>query len=164
MKKEIYIDGLGSGTYEETFWTGKKIITINGVQFAKQSKTSYSAIINDELVFLNVYGNFFNGVNLVYGEQTVSVVPKTLWYEYVFAILSICLVVIWGSSVDLCEIIPVVGGAIGGALSAFVAFTALTYSKERKNPLHKVLIGLAGVAVAFLVCAFIGMLIVGALS
>ena len=40
------------------------------------------------------------------------------WYEYILALIIPIFVLTWGNSVYLCSIFPIVGGAIGGAISA----------------------------------------------
>lgn len=152
MVKEFIIERLGNCKYEESFWTGKKEFSINGVSLTKTSKTSFEGQINEMPVIVNLYGNFLKGLDILIGNETINLIPKTLWFEYLFMILSFLIPIVWGNSEDLCLIIPVVGGAIGGALGGLCAVLTLVYSKNTQNKLYKVLIGIGGVVATFVVC------------
>lgn len=91
-------------------------------------------------------------------------ISQTRWYEYILYFLPFVLILIWENSVELCSIVPVVGGAIGGGVSALVSLVALVLSKKSSNILYKLLIGIAGIIVAFALCAAIGFMIVSSLS
>ena len=156
MKKEVNHSEFGKIVYEESFWSGKKKITINGKPLIKISKTSYKYASEEESFYVSIIGNFLKGVYLRIKERTVLVCPSTKWYEYVIGFLPLALVLVWGNSAALCSIVPLVGGAIGGAIGGVVSILSIIFMKEAKNILFKVLIGIASLAVCFLICFAIG--------
>ena len=108
-------------------------------------------------------GNFLSGIRLEVNQITYVVKQPYLWYEYVFAVLAFMITIIWGNVPELCKIVPVVGGAIGGVISAAIALVGLELMSKVKNPLYKVLIGLGLIIASFGACALVGLLIVGGL-
>ncbi len=138
MQKEINIDGLGLVSYKESFWTGSKSLFINGVPATKTDKTHFS--LNGQII--TIFGNVFSGVNLLYNGKTYSITDKTLWYEYILALIPFIFDLIWGNSVELCKIFPVVGGATGGAICGILIVVNISLMKLTKKPLFKILIGL----------------------
>ena len=160
MKKNYVSEKYGNIIYEESFWTGKKKVTINGTVLKAVSKTAFEYQRENENVRVYVEGNMFKGAQLHVGDEKFLICDKTMWYEYILALLPFILNIVWGNSVELCAIIPVVGGAIGGAISGCLAAVSLSAMKNTKNPLYKILIGLGVLAASFAVCALIGYYIV----
>ena len=136
--------------YEESFWLGKKSITVNGIPAQSVSKNVF--VIDGKNT--TVKGNYLTGVTLNIESETIALTPKAKWYETVLAVIPIVFLLTWGNSVELCAIFPVVGGAIGGALGAVGGCASMILMKKQKNPLLKVLIGV-GVAVATIFVAFL---------
>lgn len=161
MKKEINHSEFGKIVYEESVWTGKRTITINGQKLLKVGKTNFKLTLeNGESSYVSVIGNMFKGTFLKIMGKMVLVSPAVKWYEYVLGFLPLALVIVWGNSPALCEIVPVVGGAIGGAISGALSIVSIVLMKESKNVVTKVLIGLACLAVTFLICMGVGKAIV----
>ncbi|MBR2341666.1 MAG: hypothetical protein IKB66_02365 [Clostridia bacterium] len=142
MQHPIY----GEIAYNESFWTGKKSLTFNGVEAQKIDKKTFK--IGEKLV--DVKGNFTLGVKLLIDGETIEVSPAPKWYETVLAILPIVFALTWGNSVALCQIFPIMGGAIGGALGALFSMLSLSFMKKEKRVAVKVIIGLAMFAVSVL--------------
>ena len=140
----------GEIVFTEGFWSGKRTLTVNGAPAHALSKKEFT--LNGVTFYIK--GSFFTGYSLYVNGQTIQLSPKPLWYESVLAILPIVFLFTWGNSVALCEIFPVVGGAIGGALGAAGGMISLYLTKSKEAPLHKVLIGL-GVALATIFVSFI---------
>ena len=165
MKREINHSLFGKIVYNENFWTGKKSVSINGKPLQKISKTTFKYVDdNNEESYVNLVGNIFKGVCLKFKDRHVVVSSATKWYEYVFAVLPFALIMVWGNSAALCNIIPVVGGAIGGAISGLLGFSSVIVMKETKNVFVKILIGILFLAITFAVCTLIGYAIVGLIS
>lgn len=158
MERKFEIDGLGKGLYLENFWTGKKQIFINDVELTKENKNTFSGVVGRNNVILNIKGNFLSGLELSCGGQNITVIEKTKWYEYMFAIIAMVLCIVWGNNIDLVMIVPTIGGAIGGALSGLGFVMTIICSKLTTKPAYKVLVGLAGIAGTFLAC-YLGALI-----
>ena len=153
--KTVVNSTYGEICYEEGFWTGKRKISVGGVSLEKKNKRVYSA----DGITVEAKGNQFFGMKLSVNGESVQIVPAPKWYEYLFSVLILCIGLVWGNSVALCKIIPVVGGAIGGALCGLFAMINLYVSKMFKTPLMKILaclgIFLASFAICFLVALFI---------
>ena len=113
---------------------------------------------------MTVTGGFFQGACLSIEGETVRVTPKIKWYEIILGIIPFILIMVWGNSVALCKIIPVVGGAIGGFVSALISATGLIFIKQSKPVWMKILIAVCAVAAAFGICCGIGFALVAAMS
>lgn len=150
MKELIQYPVYGEIVYNESFFTGKKTVTVNGVDAQPLSKKEY--MINEKKALLK--GNFFMGISLDIEGEIVQLSPKTKWYEIVFTILPFLFLMTWGNSASLCALFPVVGGALGGALGSVGAVISLFLMKTQKAPLAKVLIGTV-VTAATIFVAFI---------
>ena len=150
MKESIQHPVYGQIVYEESFWTGKKSITVNGVNAPVVTKNKF--MIDGKNA--TVKGNYLTGVTLNIESETIALTPKAKWYETVLAVIPIVFMLTWGNSVELCAIFPVVGGAIGGGLGAVGGCASMILMKKQKNPLLKVLIG-AGIAAATIFVAFL---------
>lgn len=149
MKQVVQHETIGEIVYEESAWTGKKTLTINGEQLQKTSKTTF--VKNDgEQVTLN--GNFLKGASITVGGETIQVVPAVKWYEIVLSILPFLLIIIWGNVVELCMIVPVVGGAIGGLISGIFSVSNLIIIKRVDKLWLKILISVGMLAATFLIC------------
>jgi len=86
------------------------------------------------------------------GGDTIQLSPKMQWYEAIFPIMMFLLTLIWGNSTKLFAIIPIVGGLIGGAISASCAVVCILLTKQVKSPVYKLLIGLGIMVLDFLIC------------
>lgn len=164
MKKSFVSLIYGQIEYEESIWTGKKKITVNGVKLFAIGKNIYKLEHEGETLDVRLTGNFFKGANLVIEGEKYEISPKSLWYEYVLAIIPFAFIIVWGNSPQLCAILPVVGGAIGGAISGALGFFSMSTMKSTNNPLKKVLIGLGFFVASIAVCTLIGFSITGALN
>ena len=78
-------------------------------------------------------------------------------------VLPFILIMVWGNSVALCSIIPVVGGAIGGAISGGMGVVSLSLMKRQSNLLVKVLVGIGMLIAIFVICAVLGFAIMDSL-
>ena len=164
MKQIIQHPVFGTIEYDENFWTGKKNLAINGVALIPRDKKSFWLFDGTNNVPVYVKGNFLSSASLLIGTETVQLTPAPKWYEYVLAILPFVLIMIWGNSRALCEIVPVVGGVIGGAISGGLGALSLMTMKGRKDVFAKLLVGVGFAIAVFAVCALIGIMLVGALS
>ena len=140
----------GEIIYNESFWTGKKTLTVNGIDAQRISKKEY--MVNEKKALLK--GNFLTGSNLYIEGEAIQLSPKAKWYEIFLAIIPCLFLITWGNIPSLCAIFPVVGGAIGGALGGVGAVVALLIMKSKKNPLFKALAGII-VAVATILIAYL---------
>lgn len=152
MKKIINSQVYGEIHYEESFWTGKKEININGKNLIKLDKKTYyfeekeGYSFNEETkkVFVTTNGGYFQGGTLQIGDEILEVIPKTLWWEWVLAFLPFLFDCIWGNSVKLCKIFPLIGGLIGGVICGVMGCIILYVMKKYENKTYKLLLGLCG--------------------
>ena len=150
MKEIVQHSIYGEIVYNESFWTGKKALTINGVDAKPISKKEY--MVNEKRAILK--GSFLKGSTLLIEGETIQLSPKAKWYEIILAIIPFLFLLTWGNSASLCSIFPVVGGAIGGALGGVGAVISLFLMKTQKNPIVKTVVGII-VAVATILIAFV---------
>ncbi len=157
MEKSFEHSKHGTIIYRESVWTGAKSIYIKGTPLRKVSAKvfSYNDDGNEIRAFVN--GSDLSGKTLLVDGETFIISTKTFWYEYILAFLPLLVNIIWGNSIDLCLIIPVVGGAIGGGVNGMIAVFSIMFMKKTNNPLFKVLIGLACLIVSFAICYFIAL-------
>lgn len=119
----------GEIVFEENFWTGKKKLSVNGKKLQKVGKKTFAGE-GDKTFFLE--GNFLTGNRLQAGNEEIVLTPALKWYEVVLSVLPFLLILIWGNSVALCSIVPVVGGAIGGGMGAIFGMTNVMLIKSVK--------------------------------
>ena len=121
MRIVIQHEKYGEIVYEENFWTGKKSITVGGVPLLKEYKNCYAYQCGEQSVHVTVKGSAYFGASLLIGGDMVTITPKPAWYEFLAVALGFGTVMAWGNNVALCSIVPIVGGAIGGAVCGFMA-------------------------------------------
>lgn len=160
MENTVHSEKFGEIVYDENFWTGKKKITINGEELEKVSRKEFKTKSGEQVL---IKGNFVFGAKLEIGGETVQVIPTVKWYEIVLAIIPFLLIMIWGNSVPLVRLVPVVGGAIGGGISGLFSAASLCLMKSVKPLWLKILIGVIFIGVTFGVCCGIGIVIVSLL-
>lgn len=105
MVIEKTIDGVAY-SYRESFWTGKKTLTVNGLPATKCSRSLFT-LAAPESETVQVKGSFLSGVSLYYGSGKIVVLEKNTWWEWVLIVLPF-----------LNIIAGVFGGLLGGCLSA----------------------------------------------
>ncbi len=144
---------------EESFWTGKKSLIVNGFLANRISRKEFE--LNGKTYLLK--GSVYTGLTMTVDGEIIVLAPRPKWYEFVLFILPIVFMLTWGNSVELCSIFPVVGGALGGVLGALFGCASLSLMKRSDRPLGKILIGLglfaASVATSFVLAIMIILLI-----
>jgi hypothetical protein len=158
MKETIQHSVYGEITYSESFWLGKKALTVNGAVAQPIGKSKKEFMVNGEKAILK--GSAFTGVTMLIGNETVELIRKPKVYEIILAILPIVFLLTWGNSVALCSIFPVVGGAIGGAIGAIFACESMMLMRKAKTPLTKILIGFGMFAATLLVGFIVAILLI----
>ena len=160
MKFKLQHAVYGVIDYEENFWTGKKEIFVNGTKLEKRDKTTFWMNMGAEEIVIRVQGGFLTGVSLLIGGEVLPVTPKSKWYELVCSAAIFVLILIWGNNPALCSILPIVGGAIGGAISGLAACVNLLAMRSAKSAVTKLFVWIGITAATVLVCLLIGMGIV----
>lgn len=159
MKKVIQHPELGEITYEESFWTGSKKLFINGEELTKKSRNVFET---SDGKTITLKGNILSGTKAEVDGNTVEIEPATKWYEYVLSFLSFAFVLIWGNVTALCEIFPIVGGALGGLISAIFSVLNLYLIKKTYKLWLKLVISLASFVIAVLLCYLLALAILSA--
>jgi hypothetical protein len=149
--------------YEESFWTGKKQIYINGAPLEKQSKKTYFFAFNGECKTCTLTGSYLGGAKLTVGSDTIQISRPPKAYETALSVFICVLLIVWGNSIALCSIIPVAGGAIGGAIAGLAAVTNTLLIKQKEAIWQKLLITLGLLVAAFLAAHLILYPLVGIL-
>lgn len=157
MNKIIMHETYGKIEYNESFWTGKKELSVNDVPLQKVSKKVFSMSDGTQIA---IEGNFLGGLTLNIGNERLQLTDKIKWYEIVLSIIPFILIMVWSNVPYLFNIFPVVGGAIGGAISAVFVVGNLFIIKNVKNIWLKIVISIAMLAATFLVCWLIALAII----
>lgn len=157
MKSTIQHEAYGEIVYNESFWLGRRSISINGVKLDKISRTKFK-LQDGDLALLS--GNFLTGANLNIKGQIIKLTPTVKWYEILLCILPFLLTLTWGNITALCKIVPLVGGAIGGAIGGLLSVLGLYGIRSVKPIWLKIIIALVSLGATFGICAGIGYAII----
>ena len=103
-------------------------------------------------------------MKLVIGGETIALVPAATWYEIVCSVLIFAFVLVWGNSVALCSIFPIVGGALGGAVSGAMAIVNLYVMKSVKNIWVKLGLWLGFLVATLAICFVLAVVFITALA
>lgn len=160
MKTVVQNEKYGEFVVDENVWTGKIKVFLNGKELAKVDKTRF---LIEEKKYIDFTGNSIKGLYMTVDNQTTQVTAPAKWYEIALSVLIFVVILIWGNSLTLCSIVPVVGGAIGGGLSAMLAVVNLFVMRGIKNVALKLLAFVGIFAVTFGLCAAIGTAILAAI-
>ena len=156
MEKVFDSEQYGHIVCTQNFFGELKSVSINGERLKKVSKKAYSS---QNGLRADVWGNVLSGITLSINGNKFEILQKPTWYEATLSVMIFALILIWGNT-PLSLIVPVVGGAIGGVISAFFALTSLSVCRYFEKPLIKVAISLGFMATTFLICAIIGFALV----
>ena len=157
MKKTIQAENYGEILYAESIWTGSATLSVNGTPAMKTSKKTFRMPDNS---LATIKGNPITGAKLIIGNDTYIISNPMKWYELLIPLAFLVLTFVWGFSETLCSIIPVVGGAIGGALNALFNVLGMAISATREKPVEKLVYVLGGGLLSFLSCMGVGYIIV----
>ena len=163
MKRIIEHALYGQIEYNENIWTGKRDISINGVKLIKDKKNTYIYDTGENKISVSVQGSIFAGIQLVVGKDIIEIEKKSAWYETACSIAIFVLVLIWGNNTYLCSIVPIIGGAIGGAISGGMAILNLRAMKSVKNVAVKLAVWLAMLIATLGICFVLAIVFLSAL-
>ena len=146
MKQIVHHSVYGEIVYNENLWSGKKALTVNGLNAQPLSKNE--VMVNGEKAVLK--GNYLIGVSVCIGSETIEVLPKLTWYEIIVAFLPAVFILIWGNIPSLAAVFPVVGGAVGGGIGGLGTIASMLLMRKATSPIKKIIIGLGTFAVTVL--------------
>ena len=170
MTKTIDVEGFGKVTIKRSEWTGRFALLLNGKPLAHFSKKQFFIRENvdgqETTYYFYIEGNSFKGFSLyeTKNKRRYVILKPFPWYGYILSAIPFTMIMVLGNSTLLHPYgIYIVGGAIGGAIgggcSAFSFYANSTFSKWY----FKILVSIAAIAVAFLLCWLIGDAMVRAL-
>ena len=145
MKIKVNTKLLGEVVYEESAWTGKTEIYVDGTRLNKVRRNQYH--YKGEIV--EVKGNALRGVKLIYRRTEIGIMPSPKWYEYMLSFFVFISYIVWSHSQTLVEIFPTVGGMIGAALAAATTILCLNNMRKANKLIYKILIWLAALVGTF---------------
>lgn len=163
MKTSVVHPVYGEIVYEESAWTGKQSLTVNGAPLAKLGKKSYALCCGEEKITATIKGSYLFGAKLIVKGEEIRITPSAKWYEIASSLFIFVLIMAWGTSPELCQIVPIVGGAIGGAISGAMAVFNMLIMKSVKNPWLKLVSWIGMTAAAFVLCFAVAVAIISAL-
>ncbi len=155
MKEIVQHPVYGEIICSESFWTGKKTLTVNGTDVPSVSRNAF--LLDGEKAL--IIGSMYTGIKLCLPSETIQLAPKPRWYEIVLAVLPILFLLTWGNIPSLCAVFPVVGGALGGVIGALFSVLSLTLMRKSKSLGFKILTGLAVTVLTLLVGFAVAVLI-----
>ena len=166
MKVIVTNEKYGEFVYEESVWTGKKELFLNGEKLEKNSKNVFF-MSNGDAVYLK--GNSLSGVHITINGETFILLVALKWYDILLSLLPFILVLIWGNSRYLVNIVPIIGGVIGGGLgggigglfSGLGAAINVFLSSNIKNIWLKIALTILVTGLTFLICYLIALIIIG---
>ena len=165
MKHSTYINGLGTVTYEESFFLGRKKVHIDDIPCGNIDKTQYTYIDKEgNKKIFNLKGNFLLGVTIEENSQVHTIIGKPKWYEIAIVAFIFAFTLVWGNSVNLVKILPIFGGAVGGAIGGVFAAGAMIAMRTAKKTWLKILIGIGIFATSILVNSLLAMAFLSALA
>lgn len=156
MKSTVHHVGYGQIEYNESFWTGKRSITIDGQALTKKTRNVFILESENGPLECKVKGSALFGCSLCIDNDVITVTEACRWYEAICSLLICIFVLVWGNVPALCEIFPIIGGAIGGAICGCTACANLFLMKQTKNVAVKLLIWLGIFALTIVACFILG--------
>lgn len=161
MKVAVSDARYGEIEYEESFWIGKKSIAINGTPLEKLAKNRYRYNGEDGPQDIVVQGSYLMGVKLLMPGRSIRLTAAITWYETALSVLIFMLILIWGNTAALCGIVPVVGGMLGGVISAAFAFANALIIKAVRPIWLKIAVTVCVAGVCFLICWGLALAVTG---
>lgn len=131
MRKEFTLNDGRKLVYNESAWTGKRTITIDGVAINSINKK----LFNDGVNNYKIEGNQFSGISIVTNNETLVVLDKLNAFEIFLACIPF--------------IMCFIGGALGGLLGALAAIVNLSAIRACKNIFTSIVVSITSTLVAF---------------
>ena len=133
MRAVVNHEKYGEIVYKESFWTGRKNLSINGNALKCESKNMFSYDNGESKIIVTVFGNFVKGAKVKINDEKIQIVPNIKWYEVALGVIMFAFFIVWGNVPQLCAMFPIVGGAIGGFVSALFGIGGVVTMKFMKK-------------------------------
>lgn len=164
MLHEITHEKYGEIVFDENFWTGKKKLSINGTLLNKVARRKYSLNHDGAEKEVTLVGNYLAGSSIEIDGEKIQLTPRIKWYEMIIPIIFAAILLFWGTSVELCKIVPILGGAIGGAINGIFTILNIFCVKSVRKIYLKIIIAIVIGILNFLVCWFGAIIFLSLLS
>ncbi len=158
MKTAVEHSVYGIITYEESIWTGSRTLYVNGQALEKQSRNTFVLVRDKQTTYFTLKGSYLSGLKLTVDNQTFPIIAGPKWYEVLIVVTMALLYLVWANVPTLVVHLPVIGGAVGGAICGGVSIFSLYLMKLQQNPGMKILIGLSMGVLTFAITYAVGML------
>ena len=153
----------GTITYEESFWTGKKLIYINGKPLDKIDKKTFMYSKDFKNTMFKLKGNFLTGVKLCSNTEEITLIIPAKWYEMALSIFIVAFTLAWGNIPSAVAIFPIVGGAIGGGVGGIMMVLNMYLMRLVKKWWLKIIIWLCVFATTLLILFILAIALVSIL-
>ena len=164
MKFVVNNENIGTIEYRESFWTGKKEIIINGTPLKKISKQDFMYTIDGENKVTKLTGNFLSGATITINGKVIQVVPKIGVFEVLVLIFAFFLPLVLSCINAFVVVVPLIGGMIGGVVYCLVSLTGITFIKQSKSSLIKLIIFMVTTIASFIIGAIVGLIFAGIIA
>ena len=76
MRAVVNHEKYGEIVYKESFWTGRKNLSINGNALKCESKNMFSYDNGESKIIVTVFGNFVKGAKVKINDEKIQIVPN----------------------------------------------------------------------------------------
>ncbi len=143
MKSVILTEKYGEIIFDENFWTGSRKVFVNGVQLKKMNKKTFVGEIGGVQTTAVITGGFLSGAIIDINGEKYRLTESAKWYDYVFAFMWVAVYIVLSVTPAFYTMVPIVGGALGGAIAGIGAALSLYTIKPMKNIAAKFAVSLA---------------------
>ena len=157
MRETVSHSIYGNITYEENFWSGKRVLLFGDVELTRKKKNIYVFQNGENEVEVKVKGGYLGGVKLLVAGEEIVITPAPKWYEIACSVFIFVFVCVWSNSEALVSVFPIVGGAIGGGISGVGLVASLLFMKKAKTIGGKLLAWLITLVATLLICFVIAL-------
>lgn len=159
MKVTVHHVAYGEIEYVESVWTGRRDLSFSGRPLERKRRNLFLYKTGAGDVECRIRGSYLFGTTLIVDGEEIVLTPSCKWYEIALSVLLFTFLLVWGNVPALGAIVPIVGGALGGAVAGGAWYGALYLMRRVKGPGLKLLVWLGMLAGSFLVCFALALMI-----
>lgn len=159
MKVTVHHIAYGEIEYVESVWTGRRDLSFSGRPLERKRRNLFLYKTGAGDVECRIRGSYLFGTTLIVDGEEIVLTPSCKWYEIALSVLLFTFLLVWGNVPALGAIVPIVGGALGGAIAGGAWYGVLFLMRRVKGPGLKLLVWLGMLAGSFLVCFLLALMI-----
>ena len=159
MKATVHHVAYGEIEYVESVWTGRRDLSFSGKPLERKRRNLFLYKSEAGDVECRIRGSYLFGTTLIVDGEEIVLTPSCKWYEIALSVLLFAFLLVWGNVPALGAIVPIVGGALGGAIAGGAWYGVLFLMRRVKGPGLKLLVWLGMLAGSFLVCFALALMI-----